>query len=104
MGGWSSGGGVGGSSGQPRTWNQNWGTPSARRNSASPTDGEALCDQLLRDLQTPGASQADIVQRVAALRKIRTQAQQQLIRARQDLRGLIVPAQEPALVAMGYLD
>jgi len=102
--GWSSGGGAGGSSGQPRTWNQTWGTPSSRRSSANPTDGEALCDQLLRDLQTPGTPQADIVQRVAALRKIRTQAQEQLVRARQDLRALITPAQEPALVAMGYLD
>jgi len=108
MTGWSSGGGTGGgsmgSSGQPQTWNQTWGTPTAQGNLADPTDGEALCRQLLRDLQTPGTPQADIVQRVAALRKIRMQAQQQLARARQDLRSLIAPAQEPALVAMGYLD
>jgi hypothetical protein len=106
MGGWSSGGGGGsiGSSGQPQTWNKSWGFPSSRGSSANPSDGEALCDRLLHDLQTPGTPQADLVQRVAALRKIRTQAQEQLVRARQDLRSLIVPAQEPALVAMGYLD
>ncbi len=109
MGGWASGGGSGGSmgsSGQPQTWSQSrtWGTGSNRRNSANPTDGEALCEQLLRDLQTPGTPPADIAQRVAALRKIRSQAQEQLTQARRDLRALITPAQEPALVAMGYLD
>jgi hypothetical protein len=106
MGGWTSGGGGGSmsSSGQPQTWSKTWGTPSTRRNSTNPTDGETLCEQLLRDLQTPGTPQAEIVQRVAALRKIRTQAQAQLVRARQDLRSLITPPQEPALIAMGYLD
>lgn len=110
MGGWSSGGGGGGgsigSSGQPQTWSQSksFGSGSNRRDSANPSDGEALCEQLLRDLQTPGTPPADIAQRVAALRKIRAQAQGQLAQARKDLRGLITPAQEPALVAMGYLD
>ena len=47
---------------------------------------------------------AEIAQRVAALREIRSRAQEQLIQARKDLRSLIAPAQEPALVAMGYLD
>jgi hypothetical protein len=105
-GGWVSGGGTMGPSGQPQTWSQyrTWGTPSTRRSSANPTDGEVLCDQLLRDLQTPGTPPADLAQRVAALRKIRTQARDQLARARQDLRALIAPAQEPALIALGYLD
>lgn len=107
MTGWSSGGmmmGASSSSGQPQTWSQNWGTPSSQGTSANPSDGEALCRQLLRDLQTPGTPQTDIAQRVAALRKIRSQAQEQLARARQDLRALITPAQEPALVTLGYLD
>jgi hypothetical protein len=106
MGGWMSGGGTMGPSGQPQTWSQykTWGTPSARRGSGSPTDGEVLCDQLLRDLQTPGTPAAEIGPRIAALRKIRTQARDQLARARQDLRALIAPAQEPALVALGYLE
>ncbi len=109
MGGWVSGGGGGGSmssSGQPQTWSQQktFGTGSNRRNAANPSDGEALCEQLIRDLQTPGTPPADIAQRVAALRKIRSQAQEQLTQARRDLRTLIAPAQEPALVAMGYLD
>jgi len=105
-GGWVSGGGTMGPSGQPQTWSQykTWGTPSTRRSSASPTDGEVLCDQLLRDLQTPGTPSAEIGPRIAALRKIRTQARDQLARARQDLRALIAPAQEPALVALGYLE
>jgi hypothetical protein len=104
MTGWASGGSSMSSSGQPQTWSNAWGTPSTRRSSANPSDGEALCEQLLRDLQTPGTPQADIVQRVAALRKIRTQAQSQLAQARKDLRTLIAPTQEAALVALGYLD
>ena len=80
MGGWASGGGGGGGSMGPQSWDKSWGFPSSRRSSANPSDGEALCDRLLRDLQTPGTPQADIVQRVAALRKIRAQAQEQLVR------------------------
>ena len=109
MGGWMSGGGGGGSmssSGQPQTWSQQktFGSGSNRRDSTNASDGEVLCEQLLRDLQTPGTPPADIAQRVAALRKIRAQAQAQLAQARKDLRSLITPAQEPALVAGGYLD
>jgi TolA-binding protein len=112
MGGWASGGGAGGgggmmdSSGRPQTWSQSktWGSGSNRKKSANATDGEVLCEQLLRDLQTPGTPPADIVQRVAALRKIRAQAQNQLALVRRDLRSVILPAQEPALVTMGYLD
>ena len=92
------------SSGTPQTWSRTWGTGSNRRDPANPSDGEVLCEQLLRDLQTPGTPPADIAQRVAALRKIRAQAREQLAQARKDLRSLIIPAQEPALVAMGYLD
>jgi len=67
-------------------------------------DAQVLCNQLLRDLQTPGAPPDDIAQRVAALRKIRTQAQADLALARKDLRALVTPQQEPALIVMGYLD
>jgi len=99
MGGWMSGGMMDSSGGA-----QTWGSSSNGRNSAEKTDGEALCEQLLRDLRSPGTPPSDIAQRVAALRKIRTRAQEQLIQARRDLRSLIAPAQEPALIAMGYLD
>jgi len=46
----------------------------------------------------------EIGPRIAALRKIRTQARDQLARARQDLRALVAPAQELALIALGCLD
>ena len=87
------------SSGQTRTWGSSGSGDSAQR-----TDGQVLCEQLLRDLQNSDAPPAEIAQRVAALREIRSRAQEQLIQARKDLRSLIAPAQEPALVAMGYLD
>jgi hypothetical protein len=76
----------------------------ARKDPASATDGEVLCEQLLQDLTTPGTPQADIAQRVAALRKIRAQAQERLAQARKDLRSLMVSSQELALIAMGYLE
>jgi hypothetical protein len=105
-GGMMAGGGMMSSSGQPQTWSQssNMGSPSSRRNAANPSDGEVLCDQLLRDLQSPGTPPTEIAQRVAALRRIRTQAEANLARARKDLRAMISPAQEPALVLLGYLD
>jgi hypothetical protein len=107
MGGWmSGGGGMMDSSGRPQTWSQHktLGSPSTSRNSGNPSDGEALCEQLLRDLQSPGTPPSDIAQRVAALRRIRTRAQEQLAQVRKDLRSVIAPTQEPALIAMGYLD
>ncbi|MBN1507891.1 MAG: hypothetical protein JW955_13655 [Sedimentisphaerales bacterium] len=98
MGGWMAGG-MTGSSGRTQTWGSSGGGNSAER-----TDGQVLCERLLRDVQNPGTPPAEIVQRVAALRRIRSRAQEQLAQARKDLRSLIAPAQEPALVAMGYLD
>jgi hypothetical protein len=97
MTGWM-GGGMMDASGGAQTWGSSGG------NSGQRTDGQVLCEQLLRDLQTPGTPLAEIAQRVAALRKIRLRAQEQLVQARKDLRSVIAPAQEPALVAMGYLD
>jgi hypothetical protein len=106
MGGWMAGGGTMDSSGRPQTWSQSqtFGSPSGGASSTQKTDGQVLCDQLLHDLQTPGTPPQNIAQRVAALRRIRTQAQTELAQARNALRAAITPPQEPALVVMGYLD
>jgi hypothetical protein len=101
---WAGGGGGGGmgSFGQSETPSQS--PTSGSKDSAQSDEGRVLCNQLLRDLQTPGTPPQDIAQRVAALRRIRTEAQAELALARTRLRTLITPAQEPALVVMGYLD
>ena len=68
------------------------------------TEGEILCDELQRLLQGQSVPPAEIAQKVAALRKVRAQAREDLAKARTELRTLISPQQEPALIVMGYLD
>lgn len=101
---WGSGGGrtVTGSSGRSQAWS--FGPRAPTGGSGETTDGRVLCEQLVQDIQNPGTSPADIAQRIAELRRIRSQAQENLARVRKDLRVLITPEQEPALILMGYLD
>jgi hypothetical protein len=102
-GGWGFGGAtVAGPAGRPQTWT--FGSHSPGQSAGEPTDGQTLCEQLLQDIQNAGTPPADVAQRIAELRRIRAQAQQNLARARTDLRALIAPAQEPALILMGYLE
>lgn len=85
---------------QYKTWT--WGSPQK-----SPTDmseGEILCADLDRLLQYPSASPEEVAQKVDALRRVRARARQDLARARQELRGLILLRQEAPLILMGYLE
>lgn len=68
------------------------------------SEGEAICQDLQRLLQDQSGPSAQISQKVAALRWVRMQARDNLAKARQELRTLITPDQEPALILMGYLD
>lgn len=68
------------------------------------SEGEAICQDLQQLLQSQSVPSAEVAQKVAALRRVRTQARDNLARARQELRTLITPDQEPALILMGYLD
>jgi len=76
-------------------------------NSRSVTDmseGEVLCQELHQLLQGQNVPPAAISQKVASLRRVRAQARDNLAKARQELRTMIAPNQEPALIMMGYLD
>jgi hypothetical protein len=68
------------------------------------SEGEAICQDLQRLLQGQSVPSAEVAQKVAALRRFRMQARDNLAKARQELRTLISPDQEPGLILMGYLD
>jgi hypothetical protein len=68
------------------------------------SEGEALCQELQQLLQGQSVPSAAVSQKVAALRRVRAQARDNLAKARQELRTMIAPNQEPALILMGYLD
>ncbi len=85
---------------QYKTWT--WGSP--QKSPMDMSEGEILCADLDRLLQYPSASPEEVAQKVDALRRVRARARQDLARARQELRGLIVPRQEAPLILMGYLE
>lgn len=85
---------------QSKTWT--WGSP--QKSPMDMSEGEILCADLDRLLQYSSASPEEVAQKVDALRRVRARARQDLARARQELRGLIVPRQEVPLVLMGYLE
>jgi hypothetical protein len=109
-GGWAGGFSTFGSSGQP---GQNWshyetfgpgGSRSTRGRSGEPTQGGALCEELYNLLQVPGTPPAQISRKIAALRQAKQRAQKELAQERTQLRSLVNPHQEAALIVMGYLD
>ncbi len=87
-----------------QSWHKTWTWGSPQKSPMDMTEGEILCADLDRLLRYPPASPAEIAQKVEALRRVRARARQDLARARQELRGLLVPHQEAPLVLMGYLD
>ncbi len=108
-GGWSGGFTTFGSSGPGQSWSRTetfgpGGSRSTRNSTGEPTQAESLCEELYNLIQTPGAPPAQITQKVAALRQAKQRAQGQLQRERTQLRGLVNPQQEAALIVMGYLD
>lgn len=112
----SSGGGMGGGTGpidilDPNgspapTGNNTWSSfsSSGSKSIMEMSEGEALCQELQHLLQGQSVPSAEVSQKVAALRRIRVQARENLAKARQELRASIHPNQEPALIVMGYLD
>jgi len=68
------------------------------------SEGEAICQELQQLLQGQSVPSAAVAQKVAALRRGRAQARDNLAKARQELRTIVTPTQEPALILMGYLD
>ncbi|MBP7053675.1 MAG: hypothetical protein KBE65_21915 [Phycisphaerae bacterium] len=96
------GSGPGGTGSPGNTWSKTW--TMGPKDSMEMTPGEALCQELNHMLLGESVPSAEIAVKVAALRQLRAQARQDLALARQELRTMIHPNQEPALVVMGYLD
>ncbi len=91
------------SSGAPSdNWSNSWTT--GPKNQMEMTEGETLCQELHHLLRGESVSALQIAEKVAALRKVRAKAREDLARTRQELCGLMLPHQEPALIVMGYLD
>ena len=70
----------------------------------SQTEGEIICQELQMMLQSPGASQAEINQKLAALRQARANAKRKLVLAQEELRKVLNFRQQARLVLMGLLD
>ncbi len=87
---------------QTDRWGGSW--SSGPKSVMEMTEGETLCQELQHMLQGESVTPAQIAQKVEALRKVRVRAREDLARARTELRTLIAPHQEPALIVMGYLD
>ncbi len=108
-GGWSGGFTTFGSGGPGQSWSRTEtfgpdGSRMARSGTAEPSPAQNLCEELYNLIQTAGAPPAQIAQKVAALRQAKQRAQTQLQRERAQLRTLVNPQQEAALIVMGYLD
>lgn len=87
---------------QTNNWSSTW--TAGPRSVMEMTEGEILCQELQQLLQGQSVPNAEVAQKVAALRQVRARARENLAKARQTLRGLMLPQQEPALIVMGYLD
>jgi hypothetical protein len=92
---------------EPQSWEQHgwrWGRPSSRKKSSELTEGEKIAEELLGLLEDDNSESEKIKQKMDALRKIRQDANMQLVKARQELREVVTPRQEAKLVLMGWLD
>jgi hypothetical protein len=103
----SEGGGSNTRGSEPQNWEEHgwrWGRPSSRKKSSELTEGEKIAEELLDLLEDDNSESEKIKQKMDALRKIRQDANKQLVKARQELREVVTPRQEAKLVLMGWLD
>ena len=68
------------------------------------SEGEIICQELQMLLQNPDASQAEINQKLTALRQARANAKRKLVLAQEELRKVLNFHQQARLVLMGLLD
>jgi len=81
-----------------------WLRPSQHRGFENLNEGEKLCEELFRLLEDNNSELEEIRQKMEALRKFRQEAKKELAIAQQELRQLVTPHQEAALVMMQLLD
>jgi len=81
-----------------------WSRPSQNRSFENLNEGEKICEELFRLLEDKNSELEQIRQKMEALRKFRQEAKKELAIAQQELRQLVTPHQEAALVMMQLLD
>jgi len=81
-----------------------WSRPSQNKGFENLNEGEKICEELFRLLEDKNSELEEIRQKMEALRKFRQEAKKELAIAQQELRQLVTPHQEAALVMMQLLD
>jgi len=81
-----------------------WLRPSQNKGLENLNEGEKICEELFRLLEDKNSELEEIRQKMEALRKFRQEAKKELAIAQQELRQLVTPHQEAALVMMQLLD
>ena len=98
-------GGAGGSSSPSHIYSSwRWSRPSQNRGFENLNEGEKICEELFRLLEDKNSELEQIRQKMEALRKFRQEAKKELAIAQKELRELVTPHQEAALVMMQLLD
>jgi len=96
-------GSAGGSSSRsPISWR--WFRPSQHKGFENLNEGEKICEELFKLLEDKNSELEEIRQKMEALQKFRQEAKKELAIAQQELRQLVTPHQEAALVMMQLLD
>ena len=67
------------------------------------TEGEKICEELLNLLEDKNSKEEDIRQKIEALLKVRQKGQEEVNKAKQELREVVTFRQEAALVWLGLV-
>lgn len=97
-------GGAGSSSPTRIDYGCRWSRPSQNKGFENLNEGEKICEELFKLLEDKNSELEQIRQKMEALRKFRQEAKKELAIAQQELRELVTPHQEAALVMMQLLD
>jgi hypothetical protein len=98
-------GSAGGSSSPSQIYKSwRWSRPSQNKGFENLNEGEKICEELFRLLEDKNSELEQIRQKMEALQKFRQEAKKELAIAQQELRQLVTPHQEAALVMMQFLD
>jgi hypothetical protein len=90
--------------GEGETTSWAWLRPSRHTDFENLNEGEKICEELFRLFEDKNSELEEIRQKMEALQKFRQEAKKELAIAQQELRELVTPHQEAALVMMQLLD
>jgi len=80
-----------------------WYKPSERKAPSELTEGERICEELLKLIEDKNSKPEEIEQKMEVLRKIRQDVKKQLAQAQKELREVLNYHQEAALIMMRRL-